>query len=384
MGLQQNIEHNGVKVFAEYTGNVVHIKTLVNDSPCKYHIINKPLVNFISKHKRETSSYYTQILAPIKFIPKSIKINCNFQGGDFLIRSKLTGLRCRLKNVRVSESSINQNNDIKISNKCVVAPGILSGVINSHSFRNKSFLKINNAIKIPSFPGVHLIGITDKNKGDKNNILHRETVLIRINKDHDIRKNIEEVSSTIKPFIEQIDELHDLIYNIESETRTVLKNYILGVVKTMYFNNVDTDALKNLFIKRIFLNDHIIAQNGIDSYGFMCHSLKDSSALKNTSIKTLNYVTGYQPPQVVYTDNLKRLNKMFPDFALTNDSKPRLRKKRGNFSVIMELAQAPTRIINNHIGRNFAQIIKNKLLDKGGYDLFPDSMMVIDIILNIL
>ena len=382
LGVKQRLEHEGEKVFAEYTGNVVHIKTLVTDSPCKYHIINKPLVNFISKHKRETSSYYTQILAPVKFVPKPIKINCNFQGGEFLIRSKLAGLRCRLGRVCASDASSNQEDDVKISNQCIVAPGLMSGVINSHSFRNRTYMKSSNALKIPSFPGVHLIGLPEKESGDKNNILHRETMLVRMNKAHDMRDNIEELNRVIEPHVERIAELHDLVYRIESKTRKTLQNYVLGVVKTMYFDNGDVDEITRLFVERVFLNDHVVAQNGIDSFGFMCHSLKDTSALKNTSIKTTNRTIGYPPPQVEYTDKLKLLNETFPDFALTSDAKPRLRKKRGNFSAVMELAQAPTRVVNGPVGTRFAESVRKKLVSLGGYDSFADSMTVIDTILG--
>lgn len=208
-------------------------------------------------------------------------------------------------------------------------------------------------------------------------------MLVRINKAHDMRDNIEELNRVIGPHVERIRELHDLVYRIESKTRTTLKNYVLGVAKTMYFEGVlPVDEIVRLFAERVFLNDHVVAQNGIDSFGFMCHSLKDTSALKTTSIKTTNRAVGYPPPQVEYTDKLKLLNETFPDFALTSDAKPRLRKTRGNFSAVMELAQAPTRVVNGPVGKRFAESVRRKLVSLGGYDSFADSMTVIDTILG--
>lgn len=366
-----NSEKN--KVFAVFTGIVMHATIFVTGPICKAKIINKPLVRFINKHKTMTCSYYKELSEKRKAFPQDVKINFNFQGTDYFIRSKLLSTYDRLYDVCTFSEKFNP---LKVSNQCAHIRGIHYGVLNVHNYRDRLLSQIN-CFKIPSFPGLRLV---NPNQIDRpmDNLIHRETVLTRIHKTHNMIDNIDKLISTIYPYCERVQELHDVVYGVESELKFVLHGTILGILK-MYFLYHGKEELIDSFINLLWINQFIVAQNGSTCRAPMCHGIKETSAIKNTSIKTAKIKSNEPHPPVINDPELfKKIIPVFKDLAVGSLS-PKLWKRRGAFNYISVLMQSPTRVVYGKTGKRLISALYDLLYGNGGRDAFPDCFKLLDV-----
>lgn len=379
LSINYDMDSKKDNVFAVFTGIVVHTRLFVTKPICKAKIINKPLVRFINKHKTMTCSYYKELSDRRKGFPQDVKVNFNLQGADFFIRSKLLAVYDNLHDKIIFGGKTQQ---IKVSNQCAHIRGIHHGILNAHNFRDK-LLKSVNCFKIPSFPGLRLVDESQTTDKPRDNLIHRETVLTRIHKTHDMIENINRLTSQIYPHSERDEILHKAIYNIESNLKFVLHGTLLGILK-MYYLYYGEEGLEEIF-NALWINQYIVAQNGLSSRAPMCHEIKETTAIKTTSIKTAKTKKGDQnpyPPIVFDPELFQELVGLFNDIAVDTILSPKLWKKRGAFNYITVLMQAPTKIVYGPLGKRIVFALYELLHKRGGRELFPDCYKFLDVYKN--
>lgn len=359
------------KVVATYTGLVMHGTVYTVRSICEANIINKPLAGHVKKIKTSTASFYKEFVAP-----GPVKINLNLQGGggDFFIRGQFLSLytqlagRCLFTKLKT---------EIRVSNQCAHIRGLQYAMMNIHTFRSK-LITHKNVVKMPSFPGLRLLDPDEPVTRPRDNIIHREAVLCRIHKSHDMVQNINLLADQLYPVCERLETLHDAIFEIEHHYNSVLNYNVLGLIKMCFLFFGET-LLKRLFIDGMWIDSHIIAQNGETSRAPMCHEIRETSAIKNTSIKSVSRNLQEQPPIVNDPDLLSTLTSTFGDVA-AGPMNPKIWKKRGAFNYISVLMQAPTKAVNSP---TTGQVMVDALIDllnaNGGRDQFPDTLKLLSI-----
>lgn len=365
------LDNTDARVFATYTGIVLHAHLLVKGSICTEKIINKPLVRFISKYKTITCSYYKEVDEANEF--NYVKFNFNCQGEDFFIRCKLLGFYTKLQNICDFAHS---NDKLIVSNQRGHIRGLHSGVINVHTHRTKMVYNELNCFKVPCFPAIKLVDETQY-VVSRDNIIHRETILTCIHKNLSMIENIDMIKNIMYPHCERIEELHDIVYKVESTLKMILIGPLLGILKMfyLYYRN-HNNILCDYFINKLWINQYIIAQNGCLGRAPMCHRIKDTTAIKCTSIKTLKKPQMPQPPYVDDPKLLQKISNTFEDAAI-GTLNPRLWKGRGAFSYLNVLIQAPTKLIYGETGRTFVNELYKMLQEHGGD--FKDSYALLDI-----
>ena len=413
LSINYDMDSRHEKVLAVFTGIVVHATLNVTGPICKAKIINKPLVRFINKHKTMTCSYYKELLQT--GFPQEVKVNFNFQGTDFFIRSKVLSIYDKLFDVMVDAG---KSVYITVSNQCAHIRSLHYGIMDSFSYRNKMLKNKLNCFKIPSFPGLRLVDENQTLERPRDNIIHRETVLTRVHKTHDMIENIRKLKEEIYPFTERDEVLHELAYEVESNLKLVLNGTLLGILKMFYlyyrnFNDNEFNDNKNsiihLFTNTLWINQYMIAQNGSLCRTPMCHEIKETTAIENTSIKTAkikkkrqnitgNYGNNFcydnggrrvqkeeaneeqEPfPPVVYDPELyTELSCIFKDMAI-GILTPKLWKKKGAFNYLAVLTQAPTRIVYGEVGQKMIRNLYTLLNERGGRKSFPDCYRLLDV-----
>lgn len=379
LNINFDLDNKKEGVFSIYTGIVVHANLMIKGSIRTEKIINKPLVRYICKQRTMTCSYYKEVndFSWVKF-------NFNCQGEEFFIRGKLLVVYAKIRDVCDFSRS---NDKLVISNQCGHIRGLNSGVINVHSYRTRMLYNEVNCFKVPSFPAIKLVDETQTNQS-RDNLIHREAVLARIHKSHSMLDNITMIKNKMYPHCERIQEIHDLVYAVESRLRLVLIGPLLGILKMYYLyysNNSSNDesataSIIRTFVHRLWIDQYVIAQNGSNGRAPMCHRIKDTTAIKCTSIKTVKCAAKQQPQPPIVDDPqlLTLVADLFEDVAV-GALTPRLWKGRGAFSYLNVLIQAPTKTVYGETGRQFVQALYQMIDKHGGRDQFPDSYKLLDI-----
>lgn len=273
LSLDPETDNKNERAFSLFSGIVLHMTTNVSKNVpiSTVTTINKPLVRFVDKYKTMTCSYYKEIKKSV-FNNNRVKFNFNLQGGEFIIRSRLMCTYNKIKyacNLNKSELYDKPN----ISNLCGYIRGLNAGIINVHTFRDRMLKNNGYCMKIRSFPAIKLI---DTSKSFlRNNIIQRESVLPRTHKTDKVMDNIEHVARNMYPHCERDQELHDLIYDVESWHGNALYGPILGMLKMAYLEQKNN--LVKTFTEKMWINQYIIAQNKNNGRNHMCHYYKDMS-----------------------------------------------------------------------------------------------------------
>ncbi len=200
----------------------------------------RSLVRTVEKKKRVAASGYKNV-SPDEVLHTPNSVNFNIHGHDLLLWITILNIE---RNTRVC--SVDRTNHVKVSHIRSSTNSLQHGVMDTNHYRWELLDKFPDAFKkLERFPAVVAANL---------GLVHREAVLL--DEKDDPKRSAAKLREYIHTVAAVDHELADKVYQVERETREILDNHVLGIIKVNHFYEGSSSVIDDLTFDRM-----LVAQN---------------------------------------------------------------------------------------------------------------------------
>lgn len=311
---------------------VSHVKVLSKERML-HGVSGKSLVCTVVKKKTVACSSYKTV-EPDWCVPTSNSLNFNIHGYDLSVMNALVALR-KMRAI----CSADELAPIAVSHIRSSTHSFQNGVLNTNVYRRTILKKnIDTCFTVPDFPAVTMLNL---------GLLHRETVLMNVKGSNATEKSALAISKIIREAAEIDERLYTLLYELETETKELVDNHILGMFKVAYLFGKE-DAARS--IPRSILFDRLLVGfNPKTCKSEFSDKSKYDSESKGKASKKIKLVDRYRGRKAF----LKRASILFPDVFVD----PSNANSRGKWSFTDKINHSPDWVFySDFMGRLLAEL----------------------------